>query len=177
VDGNQILELDAAFRAGDLEAVRTRVPEPDAFPNGPMPMSIGPCLEYAIYHSPVDFVRRLLELGAETSPEQHDGFPPIIAAVANGPEGRTEEIVQLLLEHGADPNQQGFNDYSALHFAVEQRRPRLIRILLEAGADPDLPTRIDDLESPRDIAERMGDATMLALLPPPEGKKSGTEGV
>ena len=40
--------IDAAFRAGDLAALRA-VEDPDAVPNGPMPLAIGPCLEYAIY--------------------------------------------------------------------------------------------------------------------------------
>ena len=36
-----------------------------ADPNGHMPDTIGSCLVYAIYHSPLAFIRRLLEIGAD----------------------------------------------------------------------------------------------------------------
>ena len=45
--------IDAAFRAGDLAALRAAVEDPKTLPNGPMPLPIGSCLEYAIYHSPL----------------------------------------------------------------------------------------------------------------------------
>jgi hypothetical protein len=43
-------KIDAAFRAGDLAALRAAVDDPAVVPNGPMPLTIGACLEYAIYH-------------------------------------------------------------------------------------------------------------------------------
>jgi uncharacterized protein len=41
------------------------VDDPDSIPNGRMPLSIGSCLEYAIYHSPLALNRTLLEIGAD----------------------------------------------------------------------------------------------------------------
>src|SRR2546422_4391186 len=76
----QFKKIDAAFRAGDLAALRTAVDDPGSVPNGPMPLAIGPCLEYAIYHSPLPFIRTLLEMGADSNPDNHAGFPPLIAA-------------------------------------------------------------------------------------------------
>ena len=61
----QFKRIDNAFRVGDLVALRAAVDEPDKFPNGPMPLTIGRCLEYAIYHSPLSFIRTLLEIGAD----------------------------------------------------------------------------------------------------------------
>ena len=75
-------KIDAAFRAGDLAALRAAVDDPASVPNGPMPLTIGSCLEYAIYHSPLPFIRTLLEIGADPSPAGHAGFPPLIAAVS-----------------------------------------------------------------------------------------------
>ena len=37
-------EIDAAFRAGDLAALRVAVDDPATVPNGPMPLTIGSCL-------------------------------------------------------------------------------------------------------------------------------------
>ena len=64
-------KIDAAFRAGDLAALRAAVDDPASVPNGPMPLTIGSCLEYAIYHSPLPFIRTLLEIGADPNPADH----------------------------------------------------------------------------------------------------------
>lgn len=153
--------IDDAFRAGDLDALRAAIDDPKSFPNGPMPLSIGHCLEYAIYHSPLSFIRTLLELGADPDPADHAGFPPLIAALScsrshSGNPARNEvtAIISLLLSHGADPDQRGLNDYTPLHMAVQERNLAAIKLLLEAGADPKLRTRIDDCETPREMAEQ-----------------------
>jgi ankyrin repeat protein len=152
--------IDAAFRAGNLEALRAAVEDPAVIPNGHMPLAIGPCLEYAIYHSPLAFIWTLIDLGADLNPAHHDGFPPLHAALScshshPGSPGRRDvlEIVKLLLASGADPNQRGINDWTPLHSAVAYRNLDAIRILVDAGADPHLRTRIDDCFSPREAAE------------------------
>src|SRR5512136_2206743 len=78
----QFKKIDAAFHAGDLAASRVAVDDPASVPNGPMPLTIGSCLEYAIYHSPLPFIRTLLEIGADPNPSDHAGFPPLIAALS-----------------------------------------------------------------------------------------------
>lgn len=163
--------IDAAFRVGDLAALRDAVGEPWSVPNGPMPLSIGGCLEYAIYHSPVPFIRTLLEAGANPRPENHAGFPPLIAAIScsrpgPGASARPDvtEIMELLLAFGADVNQRGMNDYTALHAAVSERNKAAVKLLLEAGADPGLRTRIDECETPREMAERAGLDDIAELL-------------
>jgi ankyrin repeat protein len=164
-------KIDAAFRVGDLAALRAAVDDPDSVPNGPMPLAIGSCLEYAIYHSPLPFIRTLLEIGADPNPADHAGFPPLIAALScsrpqPGALGRSDvtDIIKLLLSFGADPNQRGLNDYTPLHMAVGERNLRAIQLLLEAGADPRLRTRIDDCETPREMAEQAGLRDIAELL-------------
>ncbi|MGQ0809991.1 MAG: ankyrin repeat domain-containing protein [Nitrospiraceae bacterium] len=156
-------KIDAAFRMGDLAALRAAVDDPANVPNGPMPLAIGPCLEYAIYHSSLPFIRTLLDIGADPNPRDHAGFPPLIAALScsrpqPGAPGRPDalEIMKLLLAFKADPNQRGINDYTSLHMAVSERNLPAVELLLEAGADSRLRTRIDDCETPREMAEKAG---------------------
>jgi len=163
-------KMHAAFRAGDLSALRAAA-GPDAIPNGPMPLSIGRCLEYAIYHSPLGFIRELLDLGADTNPADHAGFPPLVAALScsrtqPGSPARPDvaAILELLLSFGADPNQRGINDYTPLHMAVAERNGAAVKLLLASGADPALRTRTDDCETPREMAERAGLDDLASLL-------------
>jgi ankyrin repeat protein len=164
-------KIDSAFRNGDLAALRAAANEPDCVPNGPMPLAIGSCLEYAIYHSPLHFIRTLLEIGADPNPADHAGFPPLIAALScsrphPGSPGRKDslDILKLLLTFNANPNQRGVNDYTPLHMAVAERHLPAIEVLLEAGADPRLRTRIDSCETPLEMAERAELAEIVKRL-------------
>jgi len=164
-------KIDDAFRAGDLAALRAAVDDPAAVPNGPMPRTIGCCLVYAIYHSPARFIRTLLESGADPNASVDDGFPPLIAALSRtndhpGAPARPDvvEILALLLESGADPNQRGINDYTPLHMAVGERNRRAVEVLLHAGADPYARTRIDDCDTPREMAESAGLGDLAEIL-------------
>jgi ankyrin repeat protein len=107
-----------------------------------MPDTIGACLVYAIYHSPLSFIRTLLEMGADPNAPVDDGFPPLIAALScardvPGSKRRTDvdDILRLLLRFGADPNQRGVNDCTPLHMAVAARDALAVQILLEGGAN------------------------------------------
>ena len=170
-EAKRFQRIEAAFRDGNIQALRAAVDDPAQLPNGPMPLSIGSCLVYAIYHSPLSFIRTLLELGADPNAPVDDGFPPLIAALTctrpeRGVPPRTDvdRIIGFLLEFGADPNQRGINDYTPLHMAVAERNALGIQLLLEGGADPDLRTRIDDYETPVEMAERAGLVEIVRIL-------------
>ena len=170
-EARKLRRIEEAFRAGDLEALRAAVDDPAAVPNGPMHDVFGPCLVFAIYHSPLAFIRTLLELGADPNAPVDDGFPPLIAAlscarVAPGVSRRTDvdDVLRLLLSSGADPGQRGINDYTALHMAVGERQPLAVQILLDAGADPELRTRIDDYDTPLEMARTLGFHEIVTIL-------------
>jgi ankyrin repeat protein len=111
-------KIDAAFRAGDLAALRAAVEDPEVVPNG---------------------------AGSPARPDVLD-------------------IIKLLLTFGADPNQRGINDYTPLHMAVREQNLPAVRLLLEAGADPALRTRIDDYETPREMAVDAGLSEIAEVL-------------
>ena len=163
--------IDGAFRRGDLDGLRAAVDDPAVVPNGRMPDSVGSCLVYAIYRSPLAFIRTLLEIGADPNAPVDDGFPPLIAALsctrdAPGATRRTDavDILRLLLSFGADPNQRGLNDYTPLHMAVAERNPLAVQVLLDGGADPELRTRIDQCETPLEMGNAAGLVVIAAML-------------
>lgn len=160
-----MIELHEAYKRGDLQAVRALLGDPPDFPNCPGPYGVGEIvLEYAIYHSPIGFIRRLLELGADPNYEDHAGFPSLIAALSSGDRADRYDIVALLLDHGADLQQRGVNDYTPLHYAAVQQDIKAIALLLARGADPKARTRIDECATPLEEAEILGRTEAVAAL-------------
>jgi ankyrin repeat protein len=165
--------LDAAFRAGDLDALRAELGSMDGFPNVVAHPAIGPCLTYAIYHSPIEMVAALLDAGADPNAPADDGFPPVIAALtcaipAPGTTVRNDvpQLVKLLLDHGADVGQRGVNDYTPLHLAAAQGDLEMVATLLAHGADAEAITRIDDYETALEVASAAGHAKVVDVLRP-----------
>ncbi len=153
--GRLAQSIDAAYRAGDLAALRQALGNPSDFPNCRHPHELGVGdvpLEYAIYWSPLDFIARLIGLGADVNYADEAGFPSLIAALSSGRQDSLD-ILSLLLDEGADPNQRGFNDWTPLHYAVNREDLNAVRMLLSHGADPSLPTRIDDCTTALEDAE------------------------
>jgi ankyrin repeat protein len=165
--------LDGAFRRGDLPALYRDLGKLDGFPNVVAHPAIGACLTYAIYHGPLSLVRSLLEAGADPNWPAEDGFPPLIAALscaerAPGVTVRTDvhDLLALLLDHGARTDQRGVNDETPLHRAAGQGDLAAVDLLLAAGADPDAITRIDDLETPLEVAIAAGKPVVVERLRP-----------
>jgi ankyrin repeat protein len=76
------------------------------------------------------------------------------------------------LSFGANPDQRGINDYTPLHMAISERNALAVESLLKGGADPRLRTRIDDCESPREMAEKAGLRDIVELLAAHEARLS-----
>jgi len=165
------MAVEAAFKAGDLEGLRTALGNPEGFPNVRGPEGIGcSLLQYAIYHSPLGFIRMLLEQGADPNYDNGDGFPCLMAALSSSPAqgvpGRDDvlAVLELLLSFGADVQQRGINDYTPLHEAVARGDVYAVELLLRYGADIDARTTIDDFETPIEIAERARLVQLVEML-------------
>jgi ankyrin repeat protein len=124
---SELAIIHEAHSVGDLEALKAALGNPADFPNSRPPLGAGDhCLEYAIYHGPLSFVRSLLELGADPNYESPGGFP--IAALATDRADRID-ILRLLLAFGANVGQRGVNDGTPLHYAVAKNDLPAIELL------------------------------------------------
>jgi ankyrin repeat protein len=158
------LAIHEAYKRGDLAALKRLLGDPPDFPNCRGPAGVGEIiLEYAIYHSPLCFIRTLLNLGADPNYQDHAGFPSLIAALSSGRADRYE-IVNLLLAFGADSQQRGLNDWTPLHHAAATEDVEAIELLLAHGADPNARTRIDHYATPLEEAEHLGRSAAVRLL-------------
>jgi ankyrin repeat protein len=158
------LAIHEAYVRGDLETLKALLGNPPDFQNCRGPRAAGEIiLEYAIYHSPLAFVRTLLELGADPNYDDHAGFPSLIAALS-ADRAERYEIAKLLLAFGAGTQQRGVNDYTPLHYAAVKNDLPMIELLLARGADPNARTRIDDFTTPLEEAESRGLSRAAQIL-------------
>ncbi len=146
---HESLAIHDAYKRGDLEALKTLLGDPPDFPNCRGPRGAGEIiLEYAIYHSPLSFIRKLLELGADPNYGDHAGFPSLIATLSRPDRPDTCEVLELLLSFGADIQQRGHNDYTPLHYAAYLQDIVAMELLLAHGADLIARTDIDVRATP-----------------------------
>jgi ankyrin repeat protein len=155
-----------AVADGDLAALRRELEPFGGFPNRSVDAAMGLPLVYAVYHGPLQLIRALLDAGADPDGSDGDGFPPLIAALSPPDRDDVADLLILLLDHGADRGQRGVNDYTPLHCAAASGHPALVELLLERGADPNASTRIDDAETPLEVAEAAGHREVAHILRP-----------
>lgn len=170
----QALAIDAAFRAGDMAALRAALGNPPDFPRVAMPGGLGvgeAILEYAIYWSSLPFVEALIRRGAEVNYRDHGGFPAVMAALSTDRPDRFA-LIELLLEHGADLCVHGINDWTPLHHAVWLKDLEAVQFLLARGADPTVAVRIDDRTTALEDAESLGFETAAAAIRDAMGKRT-----
>lgn len=158
----KFVQIHEAYVEGNESLIRDLLGNPDDWPHTstrdvPIP------LQYAIYHSPIPFITKMLQEGADPNYVADDGFPALAAAISSG---RPDflELVRVLLDAGADVHQRDFNDYTPLHSAVAMRDRKLIELLLDFDADPQARTRIDDLATPLEEAQYNGNSAGADLL-------------
>jgi ankyrin repeat protein len=151
------LPIHDAYQRGDLAELKRLLGDPGDFPNCPGPTGYGEnILEYAIYHSPLSFIRQLLDMGADPNYGDHADFPSLIAALSAADRTDRYEIIEMLLSFGADVQQRGINDYTPLHFAACIEDVRAMELLIAHGADVEARTHIDDYATPLEEMEILG---------------------
>ena len=161
---HEAILIHDAYVKGDLEALKALLRHPPDFPNCRGPRGVGQViLEYAIYWSPVPFIKTLLDLGADPNYSDDAGFPSLIAALSTDRPDKIA-ILALLLSFGANVQQRGINDYTPLHYAAARDDVKAIGLLHAHGADPNARTNVDDFTTPIEEAERGGHLRAAEIL-------------
>ena len=135
---------------GDENAVQAALDDGqdiDAFaPDGFTPLAL------TVFFGNRSLARRLIEAGADpnlrANNAQHVG--PIHAALARG----DVQILELLLQMGADPNAVQERNFRPLHEAASSGNTVGVALLLMYGADPS--AKADDGQTPADLARSKG---------------------
>lgn len=149
--------LYSATVDGNLEEVKALV-ELGVDVN-PRAMRISPLL-YALNRENLDIVEYLVEGGADLDYKSAmlRGKTALMTAVRQG----NEELAQLFLEKGANPNVRDDVGLTALHWAAAEAGESMVELLLENDADP---TILDGFgETALDIAMSEGNLENVSIL-------------
>ncbi|GMT18420.1 hypothetical protein PFISCL1PPCAC_9717, partial [Pristionchus fissidentatus] len=116
--------------------------------------------------SPLDtsFIRLLLEFGANPNVYERKGLTPIMKACRM--KNRGIDAIEILLEYGADINQQASpraDNRTALHYAVLSGNHELVKFLIKKGAEVNMP---EDYGKPSvlDLAVLKDDPELLQII-------------
>jgi ankyrin repeat protein len=105
-------------------------------------------LHLAAFFRHIDCARLLIQQGADVSAHSHNpmSVAPLNSAAASG----QREVVEMLLDHGAEVNACQSGGYTSLHSAAHNGDGPLVELLLSRGASTGLKT--DEGKSAADMA-------------------------
>lgn len=119
-----------------------------------------PLLGFACFFGHMGTAKLLLERGA--NPNVAAKNPMKVFPINSAASRKRTDIVELLLDHGADPNAAQHLGYTSLHSAAHNGDVETIRLLMNRGADAN-PVN-DDGKTPLQMAEEGGHEEAAALL-------------
>lgn len=105
------------------------------FPSFSRPSEGQRILNQAIMANDVSAVKQTLQLRFDINEKSEQGLYPIHVA---SKKAAKDEILELLLKAGANPNLQDSNGQTALHLALMENSTHKVELLLKAQANPSI---------------------------------------
>lgn len=93
-----------------------------------------------------------------------EGYTVLHAALERSGETDCDEVLKLLLNHGAPINAHGFNDWTPAHMAAARENIDALKLLILFGADLTIRTRIDGYATPLEEAKALGKHLVVEFL-------------
>jgi ankyrin repeat protein/beta-lactamase regulating signal transducer with metallopeptidase domain len=122
--------------ASGTPASAVNIPPPA--PPGITPLPASPAntsLHCAAMHGNSEFIKLLLDKGADINAKGGRAYTPLVTALTSGREDRNGPSL-LLIDRGADVNASTDDGNTPLYLAISRGQIDVVRVLLAKGADP-----------------------------------------
>jgi ankyrin repeat protein len=126
------LDVFEAATFGRTDRVRDLITKDPSLLNACAPYGFFP-LGLAAFFGHKDTVEALIAAGADVNLQSRESMK--VSALHSAAAAGRLDIVQLLLDHGANPNLKAESDFRVLHEAAARGNLELAAVLLKAGAD------------------------------------------
>src|SRR6266481_3340032 len=140
-------EIMKHLMAEDIQALEEVAQLVDGFPTGKDDFIQRQWITNAIDCGSAKVVHWMLQKGAPVLFRDDEGYTVLHSAIERQKPDKYE-IMRLLIEHGADVNAHGINDWTPAHMAAVRNDVEALRILHGASADFSIRTNIDDYATP-----------------------------
>ena len=121
----------------------------------------GTPLHHALEFRNFEVAKSLVKAGADPNVRDKNGHTPLMMAATG-----SAELLELLIDLGAEVNAKQNHDWTALHYAAAHGDKDIIRVLISRGADPHVVDK--DGRTPLEVAsissKLEGNAEALGLL-------------
>ena len=142
-EGRNAIVLSTSREMADL-LIETSVDQSQA-------KKLGLMLINAVDSGDMEEARRMIDAGADVNMRYRFGWTALYIAADS--RGEKSELVELLLQAGADPNIASENGRTPLSIFVSERNKPMVRLLLDYGADPNV---VGEQEGALAAAARLG---------------------
>ena len=167
VDPEILREFENAvevMKSGDRVALEALAADLDGFPQGKDRFIGRTWLTNALGEgAPPDTIRWMVERGVNLNYFDDEGFSPLQTA-SGREDDAAPEILQVLIDAGADVNAKGNLDITALHTAAANGSQAVVLCLLENGADAGATTTDATPAQPAAWAEDAGRDEIARIL-------------
>src|SRR4051794_7158931 len=127
-------EIMKCLSGDDIEALEELARIVDGFPAGKDDFIQRHWITNAIDCGNTKVVRWMLKKGAPVIFRNDEGYTVLHSAIERQTPDKYE-IMQVLIDGGADVNAHGVNDWTPAHMAAVRNDVEALRILYDAGAD------------------------------------------
>jgi len=152
-----------ALQSGDIATLEEIAQIEANFPQGKDPVTGRAWVINAIDLGSIEAIEWMLSQGVKLNFVDEEGYSPVLSAIDRTKADRYK-VLRLLLEHNADPNLQGINDWSATHLAAARDDVPALELLVKYGADLTIRTRIDDYNTPLEEARLLKKRNAIKFL-------------
>ena len=152
--GDEYEQIMALIIAGDIDKLAEIARTVEGFPKGTDRFLGRHWITNAIDCGTASAVKWMIERDAPVNYREDEGETALLAVIdRKGPD--KYEIMQMLIDAGADINAKGYMDFAPAHRAASRNDVQALRILHNAGADFSIRTNIDIYATPLEEAEFM----------------------